>query len=340
MSAERASSARTAWPGSRPTNQPDHRFRQLLHGAALARRALSQPSPRDDPPRRRQGPGPAPPGHGRARRGLPLRRQRRHRQGRHRPVDRLLGRHLPDPERAGGDADYRRPADRLHLRAAASTATWARSRWSRTARRCFRFRPTGPPSSAPRPSSPPTSSCSSFRRRSSALPTSSGRGRRTAWATISSAGCWPIREPLEILGDGTQTKSYLYIDDVIDAITQLPRPVPAAGIEVYNVATGDYITVTEIARLAADSLGLGRRRVHLQRRAAGLEGRRPGHPFDTQKLRATGWRNRYSQPAGPGKIHDRDDRGQARGRFMRRATAGPATAPPEPGPLRPPRNSP
>ena len=67
---------------------------------------------------------------------------------------------------------------------------------------------------------------------------------------------------LEILGDGTQTKSYLYIDNVIDAITRfLDRPTP--GVEVYNVATGDYITVTEIARLAVELLGLRGRRVHL-----------------------------------------------------------------------------
>ncbi len=98
---------------------------------------------------------------------------------------------------------------------------------------------------------------------------------------------------LEILGDGTQTKSYLYIDDVIDAITGfLDRTKP--GVEVYNVATGDYITVTEIARLAVELLGLSGVEFSYSGGPRGWKGDVPVIRFDTQKLRATGWRNRYS----------------------------------------------
>ena len=55
---------------------------------------------------------------------------------------------------------------------------------------------------------------------------------------------------LEILGDGRQSKSYIHVDDVVDAmllLAELDRP----GFEVFNVGTGDYVSVKEIADLTA-----------------------------------------------------------------------------------------
>src|SRR5208282_5966622 len=47
---------------------------------------------------------------------------------------------------------------------------------------------------------------------------------------------------LRILGDGSQSKSYIHVFDVINAVlgAHLSCPKP---FEAYNVATGDYITV-------------------------------------------------------------------------------------------------
>ena len=60
---------------------------------------------------------------------------------------------------------------------------------------------------------------------------------------------------LEILGDGQQSKSYVHVEDVVNAVllaaSRAPRPFAA-----FNVATGDYITVTEIARVALEVVGL------------------------------------------------------------------------------------
>ncbi len=51
---------------------------------------------------------------------------------------------------------------------------------------------------------------------------------------------------LRILGDGSQSKSYIHVTDVIEAVFSAwawgRKP-----FDVYNVATGDYITVVEIA---------------------------------------------------------------------------------------------
>jgi UDP-glucose 4-epimerase len=51
---------------------------------------------------------------------------------------------------------------------------------------------------------------------------------------------------LSILGDGTQSKSYIHISDVVAAVLHA-NSYCMKPFETFNVATGDYITVTEIA---------------------------------------------------------------------------------------------
>jgi len=59
---------------------------------------------------------------------------------------------------------------------------------------------------------------------------------------------------LTILGDGQQSKSYIHVSDVITRPACLRRGT--RPFAVFNVATGDYVTVSEIAALATSALGL------------------------------------------------------------------------------------
>ncbi|MEO3993103.1 MAG: NAD-dependent epimerase/dehydratase family protein [Desulfurococcaceae archaeon TW002] len=65
---------------------------------------------------------------------------------------------------------------------------------------------------------------------------------------------------LEILGDGTQKKSYLHVKDLIDgmhvALEHLRRS--STRYEVYNVGNIDWITVKEIADLVVEEMGLSK----------------------------------------------------------------------------------
>jgi len=99
---------------------------------------------------------------------------------------------------------------------------------------------------------------------------------------------------LTILGDGTQTKSYLYIDDVIDAITRFQDRKGKKLVDVFNVATEDYITVTEIAHMVVQSLGLNDVKFNYTGGKRGWKGDIPIVYFDSTKLRETGWRNQYT----------------------------------------------
>jgi UDP-glucose 4-epimerase len=60
---------------------------------------------------------------------------------------------------------------------------------------------------------------------------------------------------LEILGNGRQVRSYVYIDDTIEAtITALRKT--ETSYEVYNIASEDWITVDEVADEIIKAMGL------------------------------------------------------------------------------------
>ena len=95
---------------------------------------------------------------------------------------------------------------------------------------------------------------------------------------------------LEILGDGLQSKSYIHVDDVLDALLLL-NDQGWAGFDFFNVATQDYITVREIADLAATRLGLANVSYTFTGGSRGWKGDVPVVRFDSSKLRQKGWAN-------------------------------------------------
>jgi len=97
---------------------------------------------------------------------------------------------------------------------------------------------------------------------------------------------------LRILGDGTQSKSYIHVEDVIDAV--LTAHASEGVYEVFNVATGDYITVREIADLAVECVGResGATRYEFTGGPRGWQGDVPVVRLNTDRIRALGWRCR------------------------------------------------
>jgi UDP-glucose 4-epimerase len=58
-------------------------------------------------------------------------------------------------------------------------------------------------------------------------------------------------EPLEIFGDGQQTRDFIYVDDVVEAIS-LAAAKQGIGGETFQIATARERTVGEIAKLIVD----------------------------------------------------------------------------------------
>ena len=98
---------------------------------------------------------------------------------------------------------------------------------------------------------------------------------------------------LRILGDGTQSKSYIHVSDVVSAVLRAHEQ-EQKPFEVYNVATGDYITVTEIGQIATEVLELrpGSTRFVYSGGDRGWKGDVPIVRLNSDRIQALGWRCR------------------------------------------------
>jgi UDP-glucose 4-epimerase len=104
-----------------------------------------------------------------------------------------------------------------------------------------------------------------------------------------------LKDPtaLRILGDGSQSKSYIHVSDVVRAVLAAHEGT-VAPFRPYNVATGDYITVREIAELAVECVGLRRADVRFDFTGGdrGWKGDVPVVRLDTGRIQSIGWRCR------------------------------------------------
>jgi UDP-glucose 4-epimerase len=98
---------------------------------------------------------------------------------------------------------------------------------------------------------------------------------------------------LRILGDGTQKKSYIHVEDILAAI-RVADEQARGKYDVFNVATDDYITVAEIADLAVKISGLvpGETKYEFTGGDRGWKGDVPVVRFDCSKIKALGWKAR------------------------------------------------
>jgi nucleoside-diphosphate-sugar epimerase len=71
--------------------------------------------------------------------------------------------------------------------------------------------------------------------------------------------------PLQVHGDGEQTRDYTYIDDAVDA-TLLAAIRPRAEGEVFNVGTGIETSVNQLALKIGEAVGVAVDIVHIDRR--------------------------------------------------------------------------
>lgn len=100
---------------------------------------------------------------------------------------------------------------------------------------------------------------------------------------------------LRILGDGQQSKSYIHVTDVVEAVLTAHCQVDVP-FRAFNVATGDYITVQEIADLAVENLGIDRSKVAYDYTGGdrGWKGDVPIVRLNTDRIRQLGWSNRLT----------------------------------------------
>ena len=79
--------------------------------------------------------------------------------------------------------------------------------------------------------------------------------RSARLSTISFKNSTKTPKHLEILGDGKQTKSYLYINDCAEAML-VGLEKSTEQVEIYNVGSKDQINVKTITEIVAEEMGL------------------------------------------------------------------------------------
>ncbi len=99
---------------------------------------------------------------------------------------------------------------------------------------------------------------------------------------------------LEILGNGTQCKPYIYILDLVDAIVHLTKNW-FPGEEIYNLSVAsEGTTVTKIAQIVVEELGLENVDFCYTGGDRGWKGDVPRFKYDISKILSTGWKPVYT----------------------------------------------
>ncbi|MEJ2781726.1 NAD-dependent epimerase/dehydratase family protein [Stygiolobus sp. CP850M] len=99
---------------------------------------------------------------------------------------------------------------------------------------------------------------------------------------------------LEILGNGKQRKSYIYITDVIDAFLTLEKKFNGL-YDAFNVGNEDWITVDEIAKIVEEEMNLTPVHEYVDKgEGRGWVGDVRFMLLDISKIKQLGWKPNYS----------------------------------------------
>jgi UDP-glucose 4-epimerase len=106
---------------------------------------------------------------------------------------------------------------------------------------------------------------------------------------------------LRVLGNGLQRKSYLYVQDCIDAMLHVTRRSLARDAkhhtQIYNLGTPEFVQVNDSIRVICAALGVTPRMEY----TGGDRGWIGDNPFiflDTKKIQSTGWKPRLTIEQG------------------------------------------
>lgn len=106
---------------------------------------------------------------------------------------------------------------------------------------------------------------------------------------------------LRVLGNGTQRKSYLYVQDCIDAMLHVTRAATARAAkhrtQIYNLGTAEFVQVNDSIRFICAALGI-KPRLEYTGGDRGWVGDNPFIFLDTKKIQATGWRPKLTIEQG------------------------------------------
>jgi UDP-glucose 4-epimerase len=122
-------------------------------------------------------------------------------------------------------------------------------------------------------------------------------GERYTHGHVFDFYCALARDPtrLPVLGDGRQEKSYLYIQDCVDAflLAVHTHAGERGAAHIYNLGTDETVLVSESVRIVTECLSLSPK-VEYAGGRRGWRGDSPLIHLDTARIRSLGWRPRFT----------------------------------------------
>ena len=100
------------------------------------------------------------------------------------------------------------------------------------------------------------------------------------------------QEQLEILGDGKQTKPYIYVSDLIDAIVTFTSDIPE-GVTLYNIGVNGATSVDRIAEIICEEMDLSNVIFKYTGGESGWKGDVPRFLYCLDKVHEAGWYAKY-----------------------------------------------
>ena len=97
---------------------------------------------------------------------------------------------------------------------------------------------------------------------------------------------------LRILGDGTQSKPYMHVYDLVKGIMQFKNV--EKGITLYNIGVETQTSVTRIADIICEKMGLTGIPYNYTGGRGGWKGDVPVFAYDLSKIHTAGWKATYT----------------------------------------------
>ena len=101
------------------------------------------------------------------------------------------------------------------------------------------------------------------------------------------------KKKLNVLGNGNQKKSYLHVNDCIEAIFKALIYKNNNYVNIYNLGNKNYISVKQSIKIILDNLKLNKK-LKFQKQKRGWIGDVPFILLDINKIKKTGWKPKFS----------------------------------------------
>ncbi len=100
-------------------------------------------------------------------------------------------------------------------------------------------------------------------------------------------------EELEILGDGKQSKSYIYVSDCVDGLLYGYQHSDGQ-VNIFNLGNNDTVDVTTIGRILLEQMGLSEVKLKYTGGTRGWPGDVPRICLETSRMEKLGWKPKCS----------------------------------------------